>query len=300
MIKNSLIVSASNLKTGIGRYAWSLYKLGILENFIHFSYNGKSDFKDYITVSNHWSINTFTSLYLGGSFKKYLKKYNFIHSSATEIFHLYQYNKNMVGTFHDLFPLKYPNNFSYLYRKFWEKNLKYIVYLKGVITNSNYVKIEAKEKFKDVDFIKIHLWVDNEIFKIRNKLEVREKLNLNKEKIYLLNVSVDRFRKNIDLLPKIMNKLDDRFVLIRIGKTDRIYNNFKNKKNVLILENVSDNEFPLYYNASDILIHTSIDGGFEYPYIEAITSNLNVISFDLPISREVLRDKGIFIPLINK
>jgi glycosyltransferase involved in cell wall biosynthesis len=165
---------------------------------------------------------------------------------------------------------------------------------------SDHIKKQAEEMFKDVEFTRIHQWVDSNNFRKREKEIVREKLNLEHDKIYLFNVGRDVPRKNIDLLPKILNKLDDRFVLIMIGNFDRIYNNFKNKNNVLILENVSDNDFPLYYNASDLLIHTSIDGGFEYPYIEAIASNLNIISFDMPISREVLKGKGILIPLINK
>ncbi|MGC9124143.1 MAG: glycosyltransferase [Thermoplasmata archaeon] len=102
---------------------------------------------------------------------------------------------------------------------------------------------------------------------MRDKLESRIKLGLKEDKIYLLNVGRDVERKNIGLLLKIMNELDERFILIRIGRLNKIYQNFKNKNNVLILENVSDNDFPLYYNASDFLIHTLIDGGFEYPYI---------------------------------
>ncbi len=298
MIKNSLLISGGNLKSGIGRYAWNLYNLNILENFCHFSYNGKSDFETYISQTNSWFVNTVISYYFGGIYKKYILKYNFIHAASPSLFHLVKYNKNMVGTIHDLFPLKY--EYPYFFKKFWEKNMKYVIFLRSIITISDYMKFELQEKFKDIEFTRIHHWVDDRVFRIRDKLESRIKLGLKEDKIYLLNVGGNVDRKNISLLPNIMNKLDERFILVRIGKSENIYSRFKNKNNVLILENVSDNEFPLYYNASDLLIHTSIDGGFEYPYIEAITSNLNVISFDMPISREVLRDKGIFIPLINK
>lgn len=48
MIKNSAIITDGNLKSGIGRYAWNLFKLGFFENFAHLSYNGKSDFDNHV------------------------------------------------------------------------------------------------------------------------------------------------------------------------------------------------------------------------------------------------------------
>jgi len=298
MIEKSAIISQGMIKSGIGRYSWDLYQLGLFQDIWHFSYDGKSDFKNYVYFSKSWFLNTSVSYYIGGIYKKYVEKYNFVHVSSPGLYHLAKYNKNIVGTLHDLFVLKYP--YPLFFKRFWFKNIKYIYNLEGVVTISDYIKKEAEERFKDIQFTRIHHWIDDKKFKKRDKYLVRKKLNLEEDKIYLLNVGSEELRKNLNLLPKIMNQLDDRFVLIRIGKSESILNKFKNKKNVIIFNSISDDIFPLYYNAADLLIHTSIDGGFEYPYIEAIYSNLNIITFDIPIAKEVLRDKAIFIPFRDK
>lgn len=297
MIKESTIITESIMKSGIGRYALNLYKLGIFEELCHLSYSGKSDFDNHVFFTKRWGINTLVSYYLGGPYKRYVKKYRYVHASSPSHFHLVKYNWNMVGTIHDFFPLKYPQTRA---AKWWfNKNLKFVPKLQSVITISDHIKNEAQERFRDVEFTTIHLWIDDDNFRPRDKNEIRDKLGLDREKIYLLNVSRDVPRKNIDLLPKIVNRLDERFVLIGIGDFERIMPQFKDKK-LIALKNIPDSLYPLYFNASDLLIHTAIDGGFEYPFIEAVASNLNIVAFDMPISREVLRNKGILVPFIDK
>ncbi|MEM3272254.1 MAG: glycosyltransferase [Thermoplasmatales archaeon] len=293
MIEKSVIITDSRLKTGIGRYAWNLYQFGFFEKFAHLSYEGISDFENHIYFTKHWGINTLTSYYVGGPYKKYVKKFDYVYVSSPSHFHLIKYNKNIAGTIHDFFPIQYPQT---KYVKIWfEKNLKFLPELKGVVVISDYIKQQAEEMFKNIEFTRIHQWVNNNQFMPRNKNEIRKKLGLDNDKIYLLSVSRDVPHKNIDILPKIMNKLDDRFILIRIGEINRIINQFNNKKQIIPLIDIDDNIYPLYFNASNILIHTAIDGGFEAPFIEAMSSDLPVMTFNMPISREVLKDKAIYI-----
>ncbi|MEM3256262.1 MAG: glycosyltransferase, partial [Thermoplasmatales archaeon] len=282
MIEKSVIITGGGLKTGIGRYAWNLYQLGFFEKFADLSYEGISDFKNHIYFTKHWGINTLTSYYVGGPYKKYIKKFDFVHASSVKHFHLIKYNRNIAGTIHDFLAIQYPQN-KYV-KKWFEKNLKFLPLLKGVVVISDYIKQQAEQMFKNMEFTRIHLWVNNNQFMPRNKNEIRKKLGLDINKIYLLSVSQDVPRKNIDILPKIMNKLDDRFILIRIGETNRILNQFNNKKQVIPLININDDVYPLYFNASNILVHTAIDGGFEFPFIEAMLSDLPVMTFDMPIS----------------
>jgi len=61
-------------------------------------------------------------------------------------------------------------------------------------------------------------------------------LGLKEDKIYLLNVSTDYPQKNIDILLNILNKLDERFVLIRIDDRERILPKFKNKNQIIRLK----------------------------------------------------------------
>ncbi len=297
MIKNSVIITESDYKSGIGKYAWYLYNLGLIENFFHLSYNGKSDFKNHIYFTNKWGVNVLYSYFMGGVYKKAVENMNFVHVSSLHHFHMVKYNKNTVGTLHDLFGIIYPMSKTFYY---WVKmNLKFMNKLQGVVVISDHTKRMAENMFPDIDFKRIHHWLDDPYFVVRDKLEARKRLGLNEDKIYLLNVSTDIPIKNIDVLPNIFNKLDDRFVLIRIGDSERIVHKFKNKKQIIKIRDdvLSDEEYALYFNASDMLIHPVIDGGFERPYLEAIFSDLPIVTFDIPISKEVLKNHGIFVSL---
>lgn len=297
MIEKSTVISQGDKKSGIGKYAWELYQLGFFENIAHLSFNGLSDFKNHIYFTKHWGVNTLTSYYIGGPYKKYVRDFEHIHVSSPPLFHLVKYNKNMAGTIHDFIAMNNEYAPKISVKRFFKKNLKFVPKLKGIVVISDHVKLEAEEMFKDVEFKRIHQWVDDNRFTKMDRNDARKKLGLDNDKIYLLNVSRDVPRKNIDILPKIMNKLDERFVLIRIGEIDRIINQFNNKKQVIPLINVDDDIYPFYFNASNILIHPVLDGGFERPLIEAVFSDLPVMTFKIPISKEVLRDKAIFINL---
>ncbi len=295
MIPNSILITESDYKTGIGKYAWNLYNLGFFENFYHLSYNCKSEFKNHICFSKRWGINILYSYFFGGVYKKAIKNMDFVYAASLAHFHLVKYNKNFAGTLHDFFGIQYPPTRLFYY--WFKMNLKYMPKLKGIVVISDYIKNMAENMYPDVEFKRIHNWLDDPNFKVRDKIEARKKLGLKEDKIYLLNVSRDVPRKNIDLLPNILNKMDERFVLIRIGDTKRIFPKFKNKNQIIEILNAPDEQYSLFFNAADMLVHTAIDGGFEIPYLEAIFSDLPIITFDLPISREVLRDRGIFVNL---
>jgi len=237
-IKNSAVITESDFYSGIGKYAWNLYNLGFFDDIYHLSYNCTNHvFKNHYCQSKSWGVNILTSLYLGGVYKKIVQKFDFVHLSSQSTLHLVRYNRNAVGTIHDFFNFKFIPKYSFFYH--WQKkNLNYVKDLKGIVVNSDHIKQEAEEMFKDVEFTRIHLWLDNPNFKVRDRLEARKKLGLDENKIYLLSVSRDVKRKNLDLLPEIMNavelrnfkeivrRLDERFVLIRIGSSDSIINKF--------------------------------------------------------------------------
>ncbi|MEM3455775.1 MAG: hypothetical protein QXT72_04400 [Candidatus Micrarchaeia archaeon] len=69
MIENSVIITDIGLKTGIGRYAWNLYQLGIFEKFAHLSYNGISDFKNHICFLNIGALILLPATMLVGHIK---------------------------------------------------------------------------------------------------------------------------------------------------------------------------------------------------------------------------------------
>jgi glycosyltransferase involved in cell wall biosynthesis len=57
---------------------------------------------------------------------------------------------------------------------------------------------------------------------------------------------------------------------------------------------VNDNVLANLYAASDVLFFPSRAEGFGSPMVESLSSGLPVVASDIPITREVLGDAGIF------
>jgi glycosyltransferase involved in cell wall biosynthesis len=306
VLKNSLLVTSNSLNSGIGIYAWDLYKLGILENFKYIAIDTvQSHFPEkYVfklnSILNKWVINSNYVFYFGGNLKEYVKKFDLIHLSDLSLFFIVKYNKNAVGTLHDLFSLNRKDE-KFLWYLWNKKNLKFINKLKGLVVISDYIKKNVEEKFKDLTITRIHQWVGNE-FMPRNKINSREKIFKSSDfnnKVILLNISTDAPRKNIDILTEIINNLDERFVLYRVGNSERIINKFKNKKQFIYENYVSHEIYPYLFNMADFYLHPSLNEGFGRPLIESIRSGLPVIASNVEISREVLSDKGIYADPYN-
>ena len=219
------------------------------------------------------------------TYSNYVKNKSLVHFTSPDWFHLAKYNKNSYGTIHDFFPLTWSDT-NPRYNIYFINELNYVNKLRKVVVISDYIKKQANELYPNAQIERIHNWTDDS-YKPRDKDEARKKLGLPLDKIILLNVSTDQSRKNIKILPKIMNKLDDQFLLIRIGKSEKILKDFK-KNNYIIYNYVKKDELPLYYNAADMLLAPSFDEGFDFPIIEAINSGINVVASNIPVHKEIM------------
>ena len=288
-----LLVSAFPIDSGVGTYSNLLFKLGFFNDFAFFKIRKNDDENGYLMVVkynfNPHGLMNYLSTFFESKYSIIVKKYDFVHVTSTDFFHLSKYNKNMVGTVHDIFPIDdkiSKSAYSIFYRHYFKKELEYMKNLRGIVVNSNHIKQKLLLLYPDIDLTVIHIWTDDN-FKIRDKMEARKKLGLPLDKTILLNVSSDQPRKNISILPKVMNNLNDHYYLVRIGPSDKIIKNFKSK-NYKIIEKVSSENYPYYFNASDILLDPSKNEGFGIPIIEAINSNLPVIASDIDVFREIL------------
>jgi len=288
-----LLVSAFPIFTGVGSYSNLLFKLGFFDDNAFFKIRKYDDEKGYSIVVkynfNPHGLMNYLSTHFESKYSRVIKKYDFVHVTSPDFFHLSKYNENIVGTVHDIFPLDdklTKSQFSIFYRFYFKKELEYMINLKGIIVNSNHIKKKLISHYPDLDFTVIHLWTDDN-FQSRNKIEARKKLALPLNKTIILNVGADVPRKNISILPEIMNSLDDQYYLVRIGHSDKIIKYFKNK-NYKIIEKVDYESYPYYFNASDILLNPSKNEGFGIPIIEAINSNLPVIASNIEVFREIL------------
>lgn len=153
-----------------------------------------------------------------------------------------------------------------------------------IIATSNYVKeslidygFESKIEviFSPVsDFS--HLSTDKSI--------LRSKLNLPLDKKLVLSVSTLQQRKNLFILPKIMNKLGDGFQLIRVGEP------IGNSISFSHVDSITLNEI---YNACDVLILPSLEEGFGYPIVEAMTVGLPVAANNFITAKEIGKEAVI-------
>jgi glycosyltransferase involved in cell wall biosynthesis len=135
----------------------------------------------------------------------------------------------------------------------------------------------------------IHNWTGPE-FCYRDRLRTRETLRLPSDKVILLNVSNDMRRKNVELLPSILNLIPPDYVLVRIGASNRIEHRVGADR-LISRTGVPAEAYPLYFNAADLLLMPSRDEGFGLPIIEAVNSGLPIVASDIEVFHEILGEK---------
>ncbi len=131
---------------------------------------------------------------------------------------------------------------------------------------------------------------------------IREKYNLPQR--YLLNVGTIEERKNLMLLVKAMALLpkESRIPLVVIGKmTDYYFVVTKEARklgvldDIKFLQNVPFNDFPNIYQGAQVFIYPSLFEGFGIPLIEAIESNVPVITSTGSCFREAAGPDSIYV-----
>lgn len=281
-----------------------LYLNKFLINFVFF-------FKYYINLD--------LTILLRVYFKKMIKKnsfnvWHFIflnYKSLLIINALKKLNQKIVVTFQGA-DIQIKNNIQYGNRL----DKKYSLLLKTTINNID--KFTSISKNINNDLLKLKIkkqkitMIPNGIYLnkfIKNKKKFKKSGNL------IRFITVARYavkKKGYDLVPKltrslIKNKIDFKWTIIGKG-TSNLYNNkiiYENKKNFKILENISSNQ-QLYfpndkiineYKNSDFYLNLSRIESFGITFIEAIASNIPVITFDTKGANEIIKNNynGIII-----
>lgn len=135
----------------------------------------------------------------------------------------------------------------------------------------------------------IHHWIDATRFHPREMRHAREVLGLPSEERLVLNVSVGTSNKNHAALARVADHLRKGYWLVKVG--DRLPVSSK----VLHLPRLSHDLYPLLYNACDMYLQTSTQEGFGWPLIEAIGSELPVVSLRTEVALEVLGPAGTYV-----
>ena len=193
---------------------------------------------------------------------------------------------------------------------------KYDFLLKKNINNINKFTSISKNIRDDLLKLKVKkqriMMIPNGIY-LNKFLNNKKKLKKNDKSIKLITVARYAIKKKgYDLVPKLTklfkkNKINFKWTII--GKdTSRLYDDkivFENKRNFKILENISSNQelyFPNVkiineYKNSDFYINLSRIESFGITFIEAIASNIPIITFDSKGANEIVKNNlnGIVI-----
>lgn len=141
--------------------------------------------------------------------------------------------------------------------------------------------------------------IDYDKFSSKSKIALREKLGL-EDKLVILNVSYVVPKKNLDVIIKAVKAVaDDRVIFLHIGNvSDRDYKKSLDiligklglGDRVLFLENIPREGIYDYYKISDIFIQPGYRESFCIPILEAMASSLPVITPNVGIASEVIKN----------
>ena len=292
-IPRSCLVCAFPARTGLGRTAENLFRLGFFEEMAFLKFDRRDPDVGYPRViRSRWDAlggaGAFASQYFPSAWRQALRSYDFVHFQSPHFFHLAPGVRQATGTVHDtlFFDPRHRHGYPLGARLYFRNEFKHANQLRGVATDSAQTQREVHSVAPTAPSTVIHLWTDDR-FKIRDRNSAREQLGLPDEPTLLLHVGTDEPRKNLEVLPGILNELGENFLLVRIGRSDRIISQFRHR-NLRVLDSVSEEDYPLYFNAADVVLQPSREEGFGYPIIEAINSGTPVIASNIPVFRELL------------
>ncbi len=325
--KKVLLVNIAPQKTGVGNYLKLILKYGNLKyDVLNISLFRKTQSSDYPSSINGKTffynarynslIFNFLFTYLGidkGRLTNYLDKINEKYDAILldqQDLAIYAplFNKkfhcNVFITVHDAGYFRHAK--IHPYRFFINKNLKALKNnnIKGISYDSDNTKNEIIKKYGDIlDKGKtIELTVDSNIYKIRDMIESRKKLNLPLDKIIVLNVGKDGYVKNIkNFLKSLIYIKNDNILFLRVGKlieSEKYFNEIPDeiKKKIIIREDISDCDLPYYYSASNIFVFPSIKEGFGLEILEAqLSGNIVITTNREPMNKIVLSSASLLI-----
>ncbi|WP_350287505.1 glycosyltransferase family 1 protein [uncultured Croceitalea sp.] len=307
--------------TGLGNYGRDIVRIlntnPAIEHFFLFN-TKKSNLehkvildKATIVYPKGWFWKVFPSLWrLTGQWKQIISSnVDYYHGLSGEI--PIQLKKNgifKIVTIHDLIFLSHPHYYNFFDRIIYKLKFQYAVNSADhIIAISEQTKNDIVQ-FLNVDESKISVVYQgcNRVYKqtytIKEKERTKEKFKLPDE--YILNVGTIQERKNALSLVKAIADTD--YHLVLVGK-EKAYakklhqyiakNNLSNQ--VFFLKDVGAEELAIIYQNATVFCYPSICEGFGIPIIEALYSNLPVITTKGGCFPEAAGPDSVFINPTN-
>jgi glycosyltransferase involved in cell wall biosynthesis len=282
---------------GNERYTWNLFK-----NLINLS---SAKFKPYLLTNPKFDKDIKNTVKLENKNNLYRllydipkkinqKKFDLIHSNYVSPLIK---NSKIVVTLHDLSFKKYPQFYNLKDKLIFKVLLPYSLKLAdAVIVPSQFSRSQS---LKYYPFLKNKVFVtyeaaDDCFYKI-NKQKARKKLKINSP--FILTLNANNPKKNINRVIQAFNQLNKRvpeYRLIVVGPKNNIDQKNRNDPKIKFINHVSDSILNLLYNACRIFVYYSLYEGFGLPLLEALKANSIVIASDIPVHREVTKNKIVY------
>ena len=175
---------------------------------------------------------------------------------------------------------------SFFMKVHFKGNMKRFSKFNNIITPTDHIKKSLYQYGFEGKIQSIFTPVRNIFKQMPDKNGIRKELGLPLEKKLILSISVDIKRKNLEMVKKVSQMLDDSFKIVRVGVpiTDSITFN-----------GIDDKILVKIYNACDLLLMPSLEEGQGFPISEAFKVGLPVVVSDIPVFREVAGDAAVFV-----
>ena len=213
---------------------------------------------------------------------------------------LFYNNNRVLFTVHDNPFAQFKSNLYFNNRRFAEKLSKqldkhffnkYAMKSETITVNTNHVKKSLIEWGYKGSISVINLPVSESFYSIgEDKGTIRKELNLPVNKILILSISNNVYRKNLEAVRKLNDLLPDEYEIVRVG------NPIGNK---ITYQNINDDLLNKLYNACDLLLFPTLEEGQGLPIIEAFKTGLPVVASDIEVLREVTNNNAAFADPFN-
>lgn len=292
-----IMVNGARSFSGIGRYAkdtLTAFEKDALLISLAFS---REDYESgmpgnvfkgiYPPVTSGWFINTKLQGLVFRQASRFAGQFapntNIIHYVDPYVFPFFKADKTIVSVL-DIIPLSDHSWAPKAWIKYARKCLLSHLRTENIVTCSNKVKREIEDYGFSGKINVVYPYVNASLRLNVSKSEARKTLGLPEDRTIILSISSSSQRKNLNLLKSIMEELDKKYLLVRVGSDIGIGKNFKN---------IDDSTLNKIYRAADVLLFPTLDEGFGYPLAEAMANGLPVVTTNLEVTREVTRDAAV-------